>query len=377
MRVLVVTNDLPPRIGGIQYYVDQLCRGLAAAGDDVTIYGSSYEGDAAWDSNAPFRVIRERTSVLLPTPLVRSRVHRLVERYDPQVVIFGAAFPLGFLGPGITKRFGVPYVAFTHGLEVSAVRAPGGRHLLRRIGSHAAAVTFVSGWCEERLAPAFGSGPIYRRLSPAVDASRYNPSVSGKEVRQRYGLGDDPVVVCVSRVVERKGQDTLIRILPELRRRVPHARLLIVGSGPFMDQIRDLATERGVNDWVTFAGKVSDEDLPAHFAAGDVFAMPCRERKGGLEVEAFGIVFIQAQAVGVPVIAGNIGGVPDSLRDGSTGLLVESTDESAVLEGVAELLGDPDRASEMGNAGAGYVEEGFTWDRRVTELRDLLGSLSR
>lgn len=110
MRVLVVTNDLPPRIGGIQYYVDQLCRGLAAAGDDVTIYGSSYEGDAAWDSNAPFRVIRERTSVLLPTPLVRSRVHRLVERYDPQVVIFGAAFPLGFLGPGITKRFGVPYV---------------------------------------------------------------------------------------------------------------------------------------------------------------------------------------------------------------------------------------------------------------------------
>lgn len=144
-----------------------------------------------------------------------------------------------------------------------------------------------------------------------------------------------------------------------------------------MDQIRDLATERGVNDWVTFAGKVSDKDLPAHFAAGDVFAMPCRERKGGLEVEAFGIVFIQAQAVGVPVIAGNIGGVPDSLRDGSTGLLVESTDESAVLEGVAELLGDPDRASEMGNAGAGYVEEGFTWDRRVTELRDLLGSLSR
>lgn len=375
MRVLVITNDLPPRIGGIQYYVDQLCRGLADAGDEVTVYGSSFEGDAAWDSTSPYRVIRESTSVLLPTPGVRARVHRLIRRDPPDVVVFGAAFPLGLLGPGITKRFGIPYLAFTHGLEVSAVRAPGGRYLLRRIGAHAAAVTYVSHWCERNLAPAFGTGPVHRLLPPAVDAERYNTAVTGSRVRQLLGLGDAPVVTCVSRVVERKGQDTLVGILPRLRAAVPGVRLLIVGDGPHLAHVRELAGTLGVEDAVTFTGQVPDAELAEYFAAGDVFAMPCRERKRGLEVEAFGIVFIQAQAVGVPVVAGDIGGVPDSLQAGRTGLLVDSSDRDSVLTGIVELLTDPDRLRTMGRAAAGFVERDFTWAQRTRELRSLLDEL--
>lgn len=372
MRVLVVTNDLPPRIGGIQYYVDQLCRGLVSVGDDVTLYGSSYPGDEEWDAAAPFRVIRERTSVLLPTPLVRRRVEQLIERYEPDVVLFGAAFPLGLLGPGLTRRTGVPYVAFSYGLEVSAARTPGGRLLLRHIGSRAAAITLLSNWCADILQPAFGPGPIYELLPPGIDHRAYNTDVSGDAVRERLGLGDDPVIVCVSRVVRRKGQDTLVKILPEVRRRVPGTRLVVVGDGSFMPGLREFVDRTGVSDAVTITGKVSEEDLPAHFAAADVFAMPCRERKGGLEVEAFGIVFIQAEAVGVPVVAGNIGGVPDSLIDGETGFLVDSSDPASVRDGLLELLEDDESRRRMGQAGAEFVANGYTWTRRTEELRSIL-----
>ncbi len=375
MRVLVVTNDLPPRVGGIQNYVDELCRGLVRHGDDVTLYGSSYEGDATWDAAAPFRVVREPRSVLLPSHRTFRHAQRLIEHTDAEVVVFGAAFPLGLMGPGLRRRTGVPYVAFTHGLEVSTVRAPGGRQLLRSIGRDASAVTFVSHWCEDLLRDAFGDGPRSSLLPPAVDTSVFHAGVDGTPLRERYGFGDDPVVVCVSRVVERKGQDQLIRCLPELRRRVPGARLLLVGGGPHLDRLRDLVAEVGVADHVTITGQVPDDELAAHYAAGDVFAMPCRERRGGLEVEAFGIVFIQAQAVGRPVVAGRIGGVPDALDEGTTGLLVDGEDPRSVLDALSSLLGDPDRATRMGEAGQRFVRDGFTWDRRTEQLRSLLAEV--
>jgi phosphatidylinositol alpha-1,6-mannosyltransferase len=373
LRALVVTNDLPPRLGGIQYYVDQLARGLVAAGDDVVLYGSTSQGADEWDAQAPYEVVRAGTSVLLPTPATRHRVHRLVERLDPDVVVFGAAFPLGLMGPGIRKRTGVPYVAFTHGLEVSAVRAPGGRFPLRRIGDGAGAITYVSHWCRGLLEPAFGPRPRHVMLPPAVDPLEFHPHVDGSPVRIRHGVApDDPLVVCVSRLVPRKGQDVLIEGLTEIRRQVPGTRLMIVGGGPHEEALRRLAVKAGVAEQVVFTGAVPEGELAAHFAAGDVFAMPCRERRGGFEVEAFGIVFIQAEAVGVPVVAGDIGGVPDSLQDGRTGILVDGTDPAALTEALAGLLGDADRRRTMGEAAANFVADGFTWPRRTEDLRELL-----
>jgi phosphatidylinositol alpha-1,6-mannosyltransferase len=374
VRVLVITNDLPPRVGGIQYYVDQLCRGLVARGDDVTVYGSSSEGWRDHDRGAPYRVVREPTATLLPTPGVLRHAEAVVRRHRPDVVVFGAAFPLGLLGPALRRRTGLPYVAFTHGLEVSARRAPGGSALLRRIGAEAAAVTYVSHWCADELRSAFGPGPRHELLPPAVDDA-YHPGVDGSAVRERLGVGDDPVVVCVSRMVARKGQDQLIAALPELRRRVPGARLVLVGDGPHRDELVALARRYDVTPWVHLTGKVPDAELPAHYAAGDVFAMPCRERRGGFEVEAFGIVFLQAQAIGRPVVAGDIGGVPDALDAGRTGLLVDGRSVVRVAEAVASLLGDPPRATEMGRAAASFVEDGFRWDGRVEDLRSLLGAV--
>ena len=374
MHVLVITNDLPPQVGGIQYYVDQLARGLVAAGDEVTVYGSTSSGWEEFDESAPYRVVREPTHPLLPTPTVARHALALIERWRPDVIVFGAAFPLGLLGRRLRARTGIPYIGFTHGLEVSTVRAPGGSRLLRSIGRDASAITFVSRWCRDLLQPAFGPGPRYELLPPAVDPA-FHTGVDGTRIRERYGFGEDPVVVCVSRLVERKGQDQLIAALPELRRRVPGARLLLVGGGSHLLELTELARRYDVSDWVHLTGEVDESELPAHYAAGDVFAMPCRERRGGLEVEAFGMVFIQAQAIGRPVVAGNIGGVPDALDPSRTGLLVDGTSVTAVTDAVASLLGDPERATDMGDAGARFVAERFTWDLRTAELRALLADV--
>jgi phosphatidylinositol alpha-1,6-mannosyltransferase len=372
MRVLVVTNDLPPRLGGIQNYVDQLCRGLVSAGDEVTVYASTFAGDAVWDEAAPFHVVRDRASVLLPTPRVLRQTLLLIERTQAEVVVFGAAFPLALMGPRLKRKSGRPYIAFTHGLEVSAVRAPGGASVLRRIGRSASAITFVSKFCDDSLRSAFGAGPEYALLAPAVDPKTFHLAVDGTQIRDRHGLGTAPVVVCVSRLVQRKGQDQLIMALSEVRKHVAETQLLIVGGGPYEAELRKLAADQGVEQHVVFAGAATEDELPAHYAAGDVFAMPCRERKRGLEVEAFGIVFIQAQAVGRPVLAGNIGGVPSALSANKTGLLVNGSDSAQVTEALITLLKDTDTRTRMGAEAAEFVRTGFTWEGRTNELRALL-----
>lgn len=348
---------------------------MVAAGDTVVVYASTSRGSAEFDRTAPYEVIRERSPVLLPTLLVRRRAVELVKRMDAEVIVFGAAFPLGLMGAHIRSRTGVPYLAFTHGLEVSAVRMPFGSAVLGQIGRKADVVTYVSNWCESLLAPAFGSHPEHVLLPPGIDDSEFNEAVSGVQIRALHGLENAPLIVCVSRLVERKGQDKLIGALSAIRSEVPDARLMIVGGGPQRGALERLADRLGHSDHVVFAGQVPEGELPKYYAAADVFAMPCRERRLGLEVEAFGIVFIQAQAVGVPVVAGNIGGVPDTLIDGKTGSLVDGTSTSEVASAVARLLNDQDRA-EMGEMAARRVRENFTWTARTQQLRDLLSQMA-
>jgi phosphatidylinositol alpha-1,6-mannosyltransferase len=192
-------------------------------------------------------------------------------------------------------------------------------------------------------------------------------------VRARRGLGaDQPVVVCVSRLVGRKGQDQLIRALPALRRRVPGTALLLVGGGPDRQRLVRVATDAGVAPHVVLTGSVPWEELPAHYAAGDVFAMPCRTRRAGLEVEGLGIVFLEAAASGLPVVAGDSGGAPDAVLPGETGTVVDGTDLDAITRAVGDLLADPGRAAAMGAAGRTWTEQAWTWDRLGARWRDIL-----
>jgi phosphatidylinositol alpha-1,6-mannosyltransferase len=370
-RTLLVTNDFPPRPGGIQQFVHNLA--VRQPPGSVVVYASTWKGAAKFDADQPFDVVREDTSVLLPTPGVARRAARVARAYDCDTVWFGAAAPLGLLAAGLRRRAGIERaVAQSHGHEVGWAALPGARGLLRRVAHGVDVVTYLGEYQRVRLARAVDGLATLRRLAPGVDVDAYSPGVDGSAVRARYGLTDRPVVVCVSRLVPRKGQDALIRALPAIRRRVPDAALLVVSGGPYRSALERLACGAGVARDVVFTGSVPWEDLPAHYAAGDVFAMPCRTRRRGLDVEGLGIVYLEASATGLPVVAGDSGGAPDAVRDGETGYVVSGRDLAGIADRVATLLADPDLARRMGAAGRAWVESEWRWEAQAERMRALL-----
>jgi phosphatidylinositol alpha-1,6-mannosyltransferase len=370
-RTLVVTNDFPPRPGGIQGYVHALA--VRQPAGSIVVYAPAWRGAAEFDATQPFPVVRHPTSLMLPVPAVLRRARAVARAEGCTTVWFGAAAPLGLLAPAL-RRAGLDWcVASTHGHEAGWAMLPGARTLLRRIGSGLDAVTYLGDYTRARLAPVLGGRPRLEHLPPGVDTEAFRPDRDRAGVRRRLGLGDRPTVVCVSRLVPRKGQDTLIRALPELRRRVPGATLLLVGGGPDEARLRRLARRLGVGGDVVLTGSVPWAEVPDHYAAGDVFAMPCRTRRGGLDVEGFGLVYLEASATGLPVVAGSSGGAPDAVRPGETGYVVDGRSVAAVTDRIAGLLADRAAASRaMGEKGRAWVERECRWALLAARLERLL-----
>jgi phosphatidylinositol alpha-1,6-mannosyltransferase len=368
VTTLVVTNDFPPRPGGIQAFVHGLLMHLPP--DEVIVYASSYDGWEAFDAAQPFRVVRYPHAMMLPTLAVGRHAASLVRSDGCTSVWFGASAPLGLLAPTLRAAGAQHIVASTHGHEVGWAKLPVARQLLGRIGRSVDVVTYLGEYTRRRIAPAFGPGVRLEQLAPGVDVDAFRPDV--EPMRARLGLSDRPVVVCVSRLVARKGQDTLIRALPAIRRRVPEAALLLVGGGAYERTLRRLARDTGAERDVVFTGSVPWQQLPAYYVSGDVFAMPCRTRLAGMDVEGLGVVFLEAAAAGLPVVAGNSGGAPDAVRAGETGLVVDGESVGDVATAVADLLGDPTRAKAMGAAGRAWVEAAWQWPTMAAKLRSYL-----
>lgn len=370
-RTLLITNDFPPRPGGIQQFVHNLA--IRQPPGSIVVYASRWKGWESFDAEQPFPVVREETSVLLPTPAVARRAAEIARDYGCDAVWYGAAAPLGLLSAGLRRRAGIErVVALTHGHEVGWAALPGARTMLRRIARGADVITYLGEYTRVRLARAIGDLTTLERLPPGVDTDQFRPTVDGSAVRRKYGLRDRPVIVCVSRLVRRKGQDTLIRALPRIRRRVRDAALLIVGGGPYRSTLEVIAREEGVADHVVITGSVPWAELPSYYAAGDVFAMPCRTRRGGLDVEGLGIVYLEASATGLPVVAGDSGGAPDAVLDGETGFVVSGRDRDALVDRITQLLTDPALAKRLGAAGREWVEAEWRWDTQAARLAALL-----
>ncbi len=369
-RVLVVTNDFPPRPGGIQSFVHGLVSRLPAA--DVVVLTSRWRGWQEYDAGQPYEIVRADTSVLLPTAAVRRRAVELLRARECSAVWFGAAAPLGLLAPALRRAGARRIVATTHGHEVGWSLLPGARRVLRRIAASVDVVTYLGAFTYGHLRGAFGPfADRLARLTPGVDANMFRPGC-GARVRATLGLADRPVVVCVSRLMPRKGQDVLLRALPLIRSAVPDAALLFVGGGPSRGDLERCVDRNGLREHVVLTGSVPAAELPSYYGAGDVFAMPCRSRLGGLDVEGLGMVYLEAAACGLPVVAGRSGGAPDAVRDGETGAVVDGASADAVATAIAELLGDPVRATAMGMRGREWVEREWSWDRSVALLREWL-----
>ncbi|MEJ8660448.1 MULTISPECIES: glycosyltransferase family 4 protein [Streptomyces] len=369
---LVITNDFPPRQGGIETFVHALATRIP--GNDVVVYTSNEPGAAEYDATLPFPVIRDSTRTLLPTRRVTRRAMAIAREHGCDRVWFGAAAPLAYMASDL-RRAGIRRtVATTHGHEIWWARTPGARQVLRRIGDSVDVVTYLGQYTRSRIAPALGPRARMSRLVPGVDPEDFRPDLPAQrvqELRDDYGISGRKVILCASRLVPRKGQDTLIRALPLIQRAVPQAALVIVGQGPHERRLRALARKHTAEGSVVFAGGKGHTDMPTFYAAADVFAMPCRTRRAGLEAEGLGIVFLEAAASGLPVIAGDSGGAPDTVLEGKNGHVVDGTDVKAVARTIALTLLSPDQAA-MGAAGREWVERQWSWDASARYLTQLL-----
>ena len=365
-RHLLVTNDFPPKVGGIQSYLWELWRRLPS--DAVAVHSTPYAGAGEFDADQDFAVSRSREPVLLPTPLVSRRVGRLAEAHGAELVVWDPALPVGLVAPRVDR----PYAVVLHGAEVTIPgRLPGARQLLGRV-LRGASLVICAGRYPEAEAQRAAGGPLPTVVvPPGVDTSRFQPldAAERSSVRGELGLPvDAPLVVSVSRLVPRKGMDTLIRAAARLRDRVPDVVVAIAGSGRDRPRLERLVEATGAP--VRLLGRVPDEILPGLYGAGDVFSMSCRNRWGGLEQEGFGIVFVEAAAAGVPSVAGDSGGSAEAVAHGETGLVVgRPEDPDEVGDALADLLEDDSRRLEMGRRARQRAEAEFSYDVLAARLR--------
>lgn len=372
MKTLLVTNDYPPRQGGIQTFVRALVEELDPT--SIAVFASTSPGAAAYDADAGTEVFRYPTSMLLPTPRATRAVIEAMHRTGADRIWFGAAAPLGLMAPTLRAAGATRLIGSTHGHETGWAQLPGARGLLRRITDGLDVTTYITEYTRSRLAAGLAATGHLERLSPGVDVDRFHPTVDGSVARRTSGFPDDAVVIgCISRLVPRKGQDMLIRAMPQVLAAQPKARLLIVGGGRDEERLRALVAEHGVEGAVVLTGAVPSAELPAYYAACDVFAMPCRTRRGGLDVEGLGMVYLEAAATGKPVVAGTSGGAPEAVLPGQTGLVVEDAESpDSVAAAVIDLATDGDRRREYGIAGREWVQREWTWPHQADRLRALL-----
>lgn len=341
MTTLVLTNDFPPRLGGIEAFVAQVCRLLD---DDVVVLTSSTPGrggdEARHDAAVPYPVHR-LGPILLPTPATARTAADLMARHGAANVVFGAAAPLGLLASPLRAAGARRLVAISHGHEVWWARVPGTRSALRRIGADVDILTTLTDFTTAPIAAALAPRDRTKivRLAPPVDLDSFVP-----QPRQP----GPPTIVTAGRMVPRKNHTTLLRAFDRVRAHRRDARLLIAGDGPLETRLRRMA-----GPGVTFCGRLPHAAMPDFYAQGDVFASPVCVRP--LDQEGFGMVFAEAAAAGLPVVVGRSGGAPETVRDGVSGHVLDPHDDAVWADMLLALLDDPARARRMGLAGRAHV----------------------
>jgi phosphatidylinositol alpha-1,6-mannosyltransferase len=364
-KVLFITNDFGPRTGGIETFVIGLIERRAFASTIVytSMQENSQEYDANWERKFGVKVIRDSSKILLPTPKVARKVSELVKAENINTVAFGAAAPLGLLAHSIKRAGVVRIVALTHGHEVWWARVFPFNLLIRRIGRGVDSLTYLGEYTHQMISRALDQRAKLAmvKIAPGIDTQHFSPRNSD-DLRTSLKLAEKKVIVCVARLVHRKGQDRLIEAMPEILSAIPNAHLLIVGEGPYRQQLVKRVNQLKIEDAVTFVGRIGYEQLPEYICAGDLFAMPSRSRFWGLEVEGLGISYLEASACGLPVIAGNSGGAPDAVDEGKSGVVVSGIDNDAIAKAVVKFLNDPEISKTMGGYGRKWVVEKWRWE---------------
>jgi phosphatidylinositol alpha-1,6-mannosyltransferase len=376
-HTLFITNDFPPRPGGIQTFVYELVRQFPSSG--VSVLSSTWEGAEQFDQRHNFDVVRADTKVLLPTPGTLSLARKIVVAKNVKTVIFGAAAPLALLAKPLRALGVTRIIAFTHGHEAGWAKTPGTKQALKKIGNDVDVLTYLTQYTKQEISKGLSDNSVasMRQLLPAVDPHFFNPGnqLEGSRLREKIGFANRPTIVSVSRLMARKGHDELIKAMPELKERIPGIALLIVGDGSYRNNLEKLITKLDLELDVYLTGKVPYLELPAWYGAGDVFAMPCRTRKAGWDVEGLGIVYLEASATGLPVIAGDSGGAPEAVVEGKSGFVVGGSNQQALIAKIEQLFTDEKMRKKMGEFGRQWILDNWTWDKPYGRLQKLISGI--
>ncbi len=374
-KILCITNDFGPRAGGIETFVIGLIERLPQS--RVIVYTSAQDNselyDRKWLEDYGVEVVRDKSKILLPTPGVAYCVKDLVREKNISTVFFGAAAPLGLLSRGL-RKVGVKHiVALTHGHEVWWSKVWPFTIAMKFISRHVNHLTYLGEYTRSAITGSITdqAAASMVKIAPGIDTDHFSPQ-DASELRRELGLTDKKVIVSVGRLVHRKGQDVLIEAMPTIIKEVPEAHILMIGEGPYRSYLETRVKTLGLQERVTFIGRIQYADLPRYICVGEIFVMPSRSRFAGLEVEGLGIVYLEASACGLPVIAGNSGGAPDAVLAGKTGLVVEGTSIKAVASAVVGLLLDPKRSQAMGLAGREWIVQEWRWDIWSSRFAKLL-----
>jgi phosphatidylinositol alpha-1,6-mannosyltransferase len=372
-KVLLVTNDLGPRAGGIETFVLGLIEGLPK--DSLIIYTSSQKGDKAFDAQLLEKfgavVIRDRAKMLLPTPRITRKAVKILKQQQIKNVWFGAAAPLALMAGKLRSAGASNIVALTHGHEVWWAKIPILKSLLKKIIKDVDHLGYLGDFTKGEIAKISNQPQKFLQIAPGIDTEHFAPKSARGDLIEKYRLDGRRVIVSVGRLVHRKGQDELVKAMPKILEQFPDAILLFVGEGPIKQMLFNSAKQLGVLPKVVFAGRVSHHDLPDYICLGEIFAMPVRSRFSGLEVEGLGIVYLEASACGLPVIVGNSGGAVDAVLDKKTGLLVDGTKSDQIADAICELLANPERAKQMGAAGRDWVIKNWqlsSWSEKFNKV---------
>ena len=373
-KILLVTNDLGPRAGGIETFILGLLDQLD--GSQIVIYTAAQTGSDQFDKILSAKtgviILRDKSSVLLPTPWVNRRVRAVALRFESEVIWFCAAMPLAWMS-GLLKRAGAKrIVAITHGHEVWWAKLPPFRQIFAQSTKSIDVLTYLGQFTRRAMAPVVSARCAMVHIAPGISIQHFTPGAKSQKLIDELDLEGKQVLISVGRLVHRKGQDKLLEALPQILLTHPDIILLFVGVGPRQKKLDQLVRSHELSNYIRFVGRIAYDALPDYFRLGDLFVMPSRSRLAGLEVEGLGIVYLEASACGIPVVAGASGGAPDAIIQGKTGLVVDGTKVDEIARTINELLDNPTQLAAMGQAGRAWTVERWSWQIWGERFREVL-----
>jgi len=381
MNILIVALDFKPLTGGIAEYTHQIAQHLYMAGDDIMVLSKKMDNDEEFDSACQYKISRYDFPKSESSRLYRywSRywiIANAAKTHSADIIISNYVSSEAHVCWLVSKVLNVPYCVFTYGAEINTKVGLRGK-IKRILGIRSADKVFCCSSFTKEIIKELGVQPgKIAILHPGISNSFLINSTKSSDcdIKEELGVKKKKIVLTFSRLVERKGIDKTLEAIALVRQEIPDVVYVIAGDGPYRDTLEELVKKLNLQDNVIFTSYVSEDKKAFYYNAADVFVMPNRELENG-DVEGFGIVFLEANVYGKPVIGGRSGGAVDAIVDGKTGLLVNPKDVEEIASAIIQLLVNEGYTRQLGLQGRERVERDFNWEVIVSKMRIELGKL--